>query len=86
MAGERDDHFDPYDDSDCSNCGGTGYVACCPTEYACVDPEEGCDECMRRCGWCYTPTPKEKADKEALRQILAEALQSPAPSPSTEGE
>lgn len=49
-----DDDFDcDYDDNDCGNCGGTGYVASCFTEYACIDPEEGCDLCMRRCDWCY---------------------------------
>jgi hypothetical protein len=74
-----EDHYYSDDDSDCANCGGTGYVANCYSEYACVAPEEGCDECMRHCYWCNPPklTPKEQADKDALRQVLADALAKP---------
>jgi hypothetical protein len=47
-----DDHFyDPSDDY-CPNCGGEGVVYVCFSEYACVDPESGCDLCERRCDWC----------------------------------
>lgn len=45
--------FDEPDD--CPNCGGEGYVSSCFEEYACLDPEEGCDLCMRRCDWCNNP-------------------------------
>lgn len=80
---ERDDYDDYDDDSDCANCGGTGYVANCYSDYACVDPEEGCDQCMRRCDWCNPPklTPKEQAQRDALRQVLAEALSKPDHTP-----
>lgn len=40
------------DDEDCSNCAGEGVVYSCHEEYACVDPEGGCDACERRCDWC----------------------------------
>jgi hypothetical protein len=61
-----------YDDNDCENCGGTGYVSNCFEEFACRYPDESCDDCTRRCEWCNPP--KEQADRDALRQILADAL------------
>lgn len=61
--GEPDD-CDPYEGYDeCWNCGGTGEVYSCPTEYACVGPEVGCDLCARRCNVCRprpTPPSQEK--------------------------
>ena len=48
-------HFDmpSVDDDDCCpNCGGEGVVYCCEEEWACIDPEGGCDLCERRCDWC----------------------------------
>ena len=45
------DDFDEMDNS-CPNCGGEGYVYSCFEEFACIDPEGGCDLCMRRCDWC----------------------------------
>lgn len=49
--GDGDD-FDDFEMDCCSNCGGEGYVADCFEEYACVDPESGCELCMRRCDFC----------------------------------
>jgi hypothetical protein len=46
-----DDYDDDYED-ECWNCGGDGYVSSCHTEYECVDPEYGCDQCTRRCDVC----------------------------------
>jgi len=54
-----------YDDDlaqdECWQCGGEGYVSSCFEEYACIDPEGGCDLCMRRCDVCnprqVKPTP-----------------------------
>lgn len=52
--------MDDYDDSEgCPNCGGEGWVSGCFEEFACIDPEEGCDDCMRRCDWCWPPRKKE---------------------------
>lgn len=45
-------------DDYCPNCGGDGVVYSCQTEYACVDPESGCDECERRCDWCRPAKPR----------------------------
>jgi hypothetical protein len=67
-ASDTDTHghdleFDPdwYDDA-CWNCGGDGVVYMCISEYACIDPEGGCDLCERRCDVCRpakhkVPTP-----------------------------
>jgi len=52
LTGEDHGPWDFDEDNYCPNCGGEGYVANCWTEYACVDPESGCDECMQRCDWC----------------------------------
>jgi hypothetical protein len=47
---------DPADDfdmeEDCPNCGGEGVIYMCVSEYACIDPESGCELCERRCDWC----------------------------------
>ena len=48
-----------FDDNDCGNCGGEGFIYDCFEEWACVDPESGCDLCMRRCDWC-TPSHQTK--------------------------
>ena len=47
------DSIDFYEDDDCCpNCGGEGIVYSCFEEWACIDPESGCDLCERRCDWC----------------------------------
>lgn len=62
------DQLHDYDDDDfdldegCWNCDGEGYVYLCVEEYACVDPEGGCDYCMRR---CYVCNPKPEAEGRA---------------------
>lgn len=46
-------YFDFDDEGDeCWNCGGEGYYCDCFDEWACVDPDGGCDECTRTCGVC----------------------------------
>ena len=55
---ESDDYDDPYDDGSCPNCGGEGVIYSCFEEWACVDPEGGCDECERRCDWCRPSQPR----------------------------
>lgn len=47
--------FDPLDmeiEIECWACGGEGTVADCEDDIGCVDPESGCDLCMRRCDVC----------------------------------
>ena len=73
-----------YDESgDCWNCGGEGFVSNCFTEYACIYPDEGCDECTRRCDICNPVklTPEQEAERAALRQVLANALVTPTGEP-----
>lgn len=48
----EDDFIDDEDDSECWNCGGEGVIYSCFEEYACLDPEEGCHLCARRCEVC----------------------------------
>lgn len=53
MSHDPHDCYDfDYETEECANCGGEGWVADCFDECACVDPEGGCDQCMRRCYWC----------------------------------
>lgn len=63
-----------YNDFDeaCGNCGGDGYYYDCFEEYACIDPEGGCDLCMHRCDWCNRPEPTK--DETALKSVLSDAL------------
>ncbi|PCI03421.1 MAG: hypothetical protein COB78_10715 [Hyphomicrobiales bacterium] len=52
---QEPDYSDFYDDDyedDCWQCGGEGFVSDCHQEFACVDPESGCDLCTRKCDVC----------------------------------
>jgi hypothetical protein len=51
MTDPADDHFDETDDC-CPNCGGEGVYYDCQDEIGCVNPEDGCELCERRCDWC----------------------------------
>ncbi|MFG1413419.1 hypothetical protein V5G24_20115 [Xanthobacter sp. VTT E-85241] len=44
-----------YDDGECWNCGGEGYVFDCIDGF-CADAEAGCDLCTRRCDVCNPTT------------------------------
>lgn len=50
--------YDHDDDGGCYECGGEGFVYYCFEEFACIDPEGGCDMCMRRCDLCRPRKPK----------------------------
>lgn len=71
-SGNPDDFHDDYDDDGgCYECGGEGFVSDCVEEWACVDPEYGCDYCTRRCPLCNPP--KRNAELDAvLRDALAD--------------
>lgn len=45
-----------FDDErdDCWNCGGEGYIADCFDGF-CVNAEDGCELCLRRCEYCNEP-------------------------------
>jgi len=62
-----DGEYDPADDV-CPNCGGEGVVYCCEEEYACIDPESGCDLCERRCDWCNPRKPKTASPLSAAEE------------------
>ncbi len=62
MPAPDDDTYWDYDDNDCANCGGEGFVSHCFEEYACMYPDEGCDLCMRRCDWCNAYEPVQKVN------------------------
>lgn len=51
MVDPADDDFDDYDDDECGNCGGEGVIYDCIDGF-CVNAEDGCDLCARRCDWC----------------------------------
>lgn len=54
-AAPSDDEFDDYDDGGCYECGGEGFVSDCVEEWACIDPDYGCDYCTRPCPLCHPP-------------------------------
>lgn len=76
MERDYDFDYDEYDNGDCWNCGGEGFVSSCFTEYACLYPEAGCNQCTRRCEICNPAklTPEQEAERDALRRLLARAL------------
>lgn len=66
-----DDYLNYEDDMgvDCWNCGGEGFVSNCQDEVGCVDPDSGCELCMRRCNVC-NPRPKA-SDPVAVKPDLS---------------
>lgn len=68
---EWEDGWGESEDGDCWNCGGEGFVSNCFEEYACIDPEGGCDACERRCEVC---NPKPTKAVMEFRQVLSDAL------------
>ncbi len=63
-AGTAPSDYLPYDDEldgdECGNCGGEGFTYLC-IDGCCVDAEEGCDLCARRCDWCNPRRPRVTA-------------------------
>jgi hypothetical protein len=55
-------------EEECWNCGGEGYTYMCQDEIGCIDPESGCDLCMRRCWVCNKPGKKSEASNENERK------------------
>ena len=64
------DH-EEWDDHDCANCGGEGFVYGCAWDWQCdtYDEGEGACLCTRPCEWCHPPKPDPQ-----LSAILARAL------------
>jgi hypothetical protein len=54
---EIEQDLDERDDpGECGNCGGSGVVHDC-IDGQCLDSDEGCDLCERRCDWCRPRRP-----------------------------
>lgn len=60
-----------FDDEDCGQCDGSGYWYSC-IDGCCLNAEEGCDLCARRCDFCNAPKPSPETN--ALRQVLGDAI------------
>lgn len=66
----EDDPYRDYEESDCANCGGEGFVYGCSWDWQCdtYDEGEGTCLCARRCDWCQPrtqpqPTPSTKDNR-----------------------
>ena len=69
MACIAADYEDDYEEDGCYECGGEGFVSDCVEEWACVDPEYGCNYCTRQCPLC---NPAQRSPE--LDAVLSEAL------------
>ena len=69
LVDEIDHELNPSDE-DCWHCGGEGYIANCWEEFACVDPEGGCEDCMSRCPECAL---HERNRLKAIREAVIKA-------------
>jgi hypothetical protein len=67
-----DDPYWDFDESDCANCHGEGFIYGCSWDWQCdtYDEGEGSCLCIRPCEWCHPPKP----DPE-LSRILAQAIE-----------
>lgn len=74
-----DDHGAP-DDEDCGQCDGSGYWYHC-IDGCCLNADEGCDLCARRCDFCnpFKPTPAQAEERAQLGEILADAISKQKP-------
>lgn len=75
----RDCQIDSYDEdaNDCHNCGGEGFTYGCDWEWQCDTWDGDSCLCTRRCEWCQPLSKSEQTQREALRQVLADALAQP---------
>lgn len=63
MSGRPDDFGDDCMFDTCGNIGcEDGWVADCFDGF-CVNAEDGCELCLRRCDWCNAPKPNGMAVK-----------------------
>lgn len=69
-----------YDDGECWNCGGEGFTFDCFDGF-CEDADIGCADCTRKCRVCAPRTPEQQAETDALRQVLADALEAAKDTP-----
>jgi len=62
---------------DCANCGGEGFTYGCGWDWQCDTWDGDSCLCTRRCEWCQPLSPSEQTQREALRQVMADALTQP---------
>lgn len=79
----EDEPWDYDDDAiGCSNCDGEGYVHGCSWDWQCPTYDFSANECLcvSRCEFCNPAplTPAQQAERDALRQVLADALKETA--------
>ncbi len=67
-----------YDDGECWNCGGEGYVYGCSWDWQCDTWDGDSCLCSRRCDIC-NPAPRNPELDKVLQDALADA-----PTPETE--
>jgi hypothetical protein len=65
---EHDPYWD-YDDAECWQCGGEGFVYGCSWDWQCDTWDGDSCLCTRRCEWCSPAKPNPE-----LQQTLADAL------------
>jgi hypothetical protein len=63
---------DYWDDGECFQCGGEGYVYGCSWDWQCdiYDDGEGTCLCIRRCDVCYPVSTAVVIDKDGVRVSL----------------
>jgi len=49
--GEPEDYYDQFDDNDCANCGGEGFVYGCSWDWQCDTYDEGEGTCLCTRRW-----------------------------------
>jgi hypothetical protein len=50
-----DEIIDRFETEECPSCPDSGVIYLCVEEWACADPEGGCNYCRRPCSWCAKP-------------------------------
>lgn len=71
IAYDQDRIDDEIDDGDCWECGGEGVIVSCFEEWACVDPDGGCELCTRPCPECSRRKHDElRAERIAVLRTL----------------
>lgn len=74
------EHEDHYDDHECANCGGEGFLTGCSWDWQCdtYDEGEGTCLCTHNCDWCNPVklTDAQIKERDDLGKLLADALRS----------
>lgn len=65
-----------FDDEDCGQCDGSGYWYHC-IDGCCINAEEGCDLCARRCDFCnpVKQTLEQAEERAQISKALGDAIE-----------